>query len=159
MVPTIRIDEEVYAWLQQNARPFEDTPNSVLRRIAGLETPGTEKSMEQKGGTRGIMESPQLSQESPARIRAASTMGRGRMGLDGKQLNDKWKVGARHALFSRDGAWYENLERFPGALFDPQGYVLFKTEQEYRNNPYIRVGKKTNVRGGISSIPGYVRKV
>ena len=37
MAPTIRIDEAVYTWLQQQARPFEDTPNSVLRRIAKLE--------------------------------------------------------------------------------------------------------------------------
>lgn len=37
MAPTIRIDEAVYAWLQQQARPFEDTPNSILRRIAKLE--------------------------------------------------------------------------------------------------------------------------
>jgi hypothetical protein len=36
-MPTIRIDEDVYAWLQMQAKPFEDTPNSVLRRIAGLE--------------------------------------------------------------------------------------------------------------------------
>lgn len=36
-MPTIRIDNEVYAWLQKMARPFEDTPNSVLRRIANLE--------------------------------------------------------------------------------------------------------------------------
>ena len=34
---TIRIDEEVYSWLQGQARAFEDTPNSVLRRIAGLD--------------------------------------------------------------------------------------------------------------------------
>jgi|PlaIllAssembly_1097288.scaffolds.fasta_scaffold65252_5 hypothetical protein len=39
MAPTIRIDEAVYAWLQQQARPFEDTPNSVLRRIAKLDEP------------------------------------------------------------------------------------------------------------------------
>jgi hypothetical protein len=37
MSPTVRIDDEVYAWLQNQARPFEDTPNSVLRRIAGLD--------------------------------------------------------------------------------------------------------------------------
>ena len=36
MFPTIRIDDEVYTWLQSQARPFEDTPNSVLRRISGL---------------------------------------------------------------------------------------------------------------------------
>ncbi len=27
MMPTIRIDDEVYAWLQAQAKPFEDTPN------------------------------------------------------------------------------------------------------------------------------------
>jgi len=37
-MPTIRIDEEVYSWLQTQARPFEDTPNTVLRRIAKLDT-------------------------------------------------------------------------------------------------------------------------
>ena len=83
---------------------------------------------------------------------------RGRIGLDGKQLNDEWKVGARHALFSRDGTWYENLERFPGALFDSKGYVVFKTEHEYRNTPHVLIGKKTNVRGGIASLSGYVYK-
>lgn len=30
---TIRIDEEVYEWLQSKATPFKDGPNSVLRRL------------------------------------------------------------------------------------------------------------------------------
>jgi len=34
---TIRIDDEVYGWLKNMAQPFEDTPNSVLRRVAGLD--------------------------------------------------------------------------------------------------------------------------
>jgi hypothetical protein len=37
-MPTIRIDDDVYEWLQKMARPFEDTPNSVLRRVAGLDS-------------------------------------------------------------------------------------------------------------------------
>jgi hypothetical protein len=32
----IRIDGEVWAELQRRARPLEDTPNSVLRRVLGL---------------------------------------------------------------------------------------------------------------------------
>jgi hypothetical protein len=32
----IRIDEEVWAELQRRARPLEDTPNSVLRRVFAL---------------------------------------------------------------------------------------------------------------------------
>jgi hypothetical protein len=35
MPRTIRIDNDVYRWLQSQATPFEDSPNSVLRRLAG----------------------------------------------------------------------------------------------------------------------------
>lgn len=34
---SIRIDEEVWAAIQKKAKPFEDTPNSVLRRILHLD--------------------------------------------------------------------------------------------------------------------------
>jgi len=34
MSPVIRVDEQVYAWLQSMARPFDDTPNSVRARYA-----------------------------------------------------------------------------------------------------------------------------
>src|SRR5437879_5959948 len=33
----IRIDDEVWATLQKKARAFEDTPNSVLRRVLGID--------------------------------------------------------------------------------------------------------------------------
>ena len=157
MAPTIRIDEQVYRWLQGNARPFEDTPNSVLRRIAGLDTASQDASTNGDiPAAEGANVSRQAGQVSAKPRR--TQIGRGRLGMDGKQLNDEWKVGARHALFSRDGKWFQNLEQFPGALFDPHGYLLFKTEREYRNTPHVHVGKKTNVRGGIASLPGYVRK-
>jgi hypothetical protein len=32
----VRIDQEVWEELQRRARPFEDTPNSVIRRLLGL---------------------------------------------------------------------------------------------------------------------------
>ncbi len=35
-MPTIRIDDEVWAALQKRARPFVDAPNDVLRRELGL---------------------------------------------------------------------------------------------------------------------------
>jgi 5-methylcytosine-specific restriction protein A len=141
MAPTIRIDDDVYAWLQEQARPFEDTPNSVLRRVAGLDRKTEERNMDDRSST----------------LKGKGKTG-GRLGLSGRQLNKEWRVGARHALFHKDGTWFNNLERFPGALFDPEGYVLFKTEEEYLNSPFVSVGKETNVPKGISSMPGYVRK-
>jgi len=47
----------------------------------------------------------------------------------GRDLNELWQVGALHALYREDGKWYEHLERFPGALFDYNGYVIFKTKK------------------------------
>jgi hypothetical protein len=154
MAPTIRIDEEVYAWLQTRARPFEDSPNTVLRRLAELDTVNNSRpevnrvTMHDRTG--------KLQQGGPGPLHLKG--GRGRTGLTGQQLNDEWSVGARHALYHADGHWYENLERFPAALFDPHGYVVFKTAEEFNKSPYLKIGKKTNVPGGISRLPGYVRK-
>jgi hypothetical protein len=133
MSPTIRIDEEVYKWLQTQAMPFEDTPNSVLRRIADLDKklPITNKY---KGGNDKMDK------------------------VDGKTLNELWKVGARHSLYHKDGCWYNNLTDFPGALFDPNGYILFNSEADYLKCPYLKITQETNVPGGISTIPGYVNK-
>lgn len=73
----------------------------------------------------------------------------------GKQLNEVWGVNANHALYHKDGIWYHHLEMFPGAFFDPNGYILFRTENEYRNCKYLDFGKHVHVPLGISSIPGY----
>jgi len=74
----------------------------------------------------------------------------------GRRLNKEWGVDAEHALYHKDGNWYEQLTRFPGALFDPNGYVLFRTRQEYECCRWISHGIKIHVQGGISRIPGYV---
>lgn len=80
----------------------------------------------------------------------------GKRQLSGSELNKFWGVGAKHALYHRNGCWYNNLRKFPGALFDPNGYVLFETEQDYLNSRYVRVTKETNVSKGISSMPSYM---
>jgi hypothetical protein len=72
-------------------------------------------------------------------------------------LAQHWKVTVRHALYHKGGTWYNNLERFPGALFDPDGYIIFQTREEYERSPFLNRGKELNVPRGISSIPGYVR--
>jgi hypothetical protein len=78
----------------------------------------------------------------------------------GKKLNEEWGVGAQHSLYREDGEWYHRLERFPAALFDAHGYVLFEDEQAYRRCPGLLIGKEKNwlhVPAGISSLSSYVR--
>jgi HNH endonuclease len=77
--------------------------------------------------------------------------------IRGDYLNDLWGVGARHALYIHDGHWYHQLRRFPGALFDRNGYIKFETEEEYRDCPYLQIRKQISVPQRISSIRGYVR--
>jgi hypothetical protein len=73
------------------------------------------------------------------------------------RLNESWAVGADQVRYSDDGHWYATLSRFPAALFDAHGYVLFETEQKYRGSPYLNIGKQISVpKPGISAIPGYV---
>lgn len=74
------------------------------------------------------------------------------------RLNEAWGVGAAQVRYSDDGHWYATLERFPAALFDAHGYVLFQTEKEYRSSRHLHIGKQISIpKPGISAIPGYVR--
>jgi hypothetical protein len=77
--------------------------------------------------------------------------------MTGIALARLWRVHVRHALYHKDGTWYNNLTSFPGALFDPDGYVLFQREQDYQACRHLTIGKETNVRGGVKQIPGYRR--
>ena len=75
----------------------------------------------------------------------------------GELLNQRWKIGAQHALYHKDGTWYNQLTRFPGALCDPFGYVLFRTESKFRDCAKLRIGQEVNVNGHLSQIEGYIR--
>jgi 5-methylcytosine-specific restriction protein A len=77
--------------------------------------------------------------------------------LTGKRLNSEWSVGAAHALFKAGGDWYHHLSRFPGALFDEDGYVLFENEAAYLACPQLQIGAHIHVPGSIKRISGYVR--
>jgi 5-methylcytosine-specific restriction enzyme A len=80
--------------------------------------------------------------------------------ITGKRLNEQWGIGARHALYREDGTWYHLLERFPGALCDTNGYIVFETRQTLEACSGILIGKTKNwisIADGISSLPGYVR--
>ncbi len=45
----IKVDEEVMGYLKRNAIPFEDTPNTALRRILGLDKKVERTDSESKG--------------------------------------------------------------------------------------------------------------
>src|SRR5260370_42522007 len=80
----------------------------------------------------------------------------------GRELNEKWDVGARHALYRESGDWYHVPRRFPAALFDAHGYVLFETEGVLETDEISRsqqAGKDWPPlrKTGISSLVNYVR--
>ena len=84
--------------------------------------------------------------------------------ITGEYLNRKWQIGAKQSRFAEAGRFYIPLEKFPGALCDPCGYVLFDMEDEHAKCPQLRhpkPGVKTprlNVeKPGISRILGYVK--
>ena len=80
--------------------------------------------------------------------------------ITGRSRNEEWKVQALHALYRENGTWYHVLKKFPGALFDKHGYVLFKSEEDYRKCPSALMGEAKNwmnVPEGISSLPNYIR--
>ena len=88
-------------------------------------------------------------------VRRAMTVTQKARGAD---LNRRWNVGAAHALYIHDGHWYHQLRRFPGALFDRNGYILVPTKEDYLACTHLSIGKQISVAPpGISAIPGYVR--
>ena len=72
-----------------------------------------------------------------------------------RALASTWKLDVLHALYRKTGDWYHQLERFPGALLDEHGYVIFETPDAFRSCPQLRIRQDVVVPGGISQIPGY----
>ena len=75
----------------------------------------------------------------------------------GENLRKEWKIPANQVRYHKDGTWFEPLQYFPGALADPDGYVLFETKQEYESSTFLAIGIKVNVTRGIKAIPTYIR--
>jgi negative regulator of replication initiation len=69
---SIRIDDEVWAALQKRARAFEDTPNSVLRRILHLDR--TNKRGDHSNRTPRGMKTPERAFREPI-LRALYELG------------------------------------------------------------------------------------
>lgn len=79
--------------------------------------------------------------------------------ITGDKLNREWQLGARHALYHKDGTFYERLVRFPGVLCDAKGYVKYETKDEFECDSRLNIGVKVNVSGGLFAHPRYARFV
>lgn len=75
--------------------------------------------------------------------------------MTGHQLNKLLELGAAHALYEKEGKWYHQLKRFPGALFDDDGYVFFATEADYTGHPALQIRQDLHVIGGVSQLQEY----
>ena len=130
----IRIDDDVERRLKELAVQHDmifSSPNDVLR--VALEVQQVEPNFEEA-----------TSEEEET--------------FTGKKLAAKWGVDVLHALYRETGDWYHYLRRFPGAYFDRNGYVLFQTEQDYKNCVHLRFRDTVHLsEPGISAIPQYVR--
>ncbi len=73
----------------------------------------------------------------------------------GERLRRLWKIPVQQARFHKGGTFFMPLEHFPGALCDPDGYVIFDSKEQYESCSALEIGKRVNVRNGISKIRGY----
>jgi hypothetical protein len=76
----------------------------------------------------------------------------------GTNLKRLWGIPAVQVRYHKDGTWFMPVDHFPAAFCDPNGYVLFKTKEEYENSSFLTIGVRVNVHNGIYMIPGYTKK-
>lgn len=148
-MPVIRVDEEVWVWLQSHARPFEDSPNSVLRRVAGLDTREAKRT--------GQMHTENPNEPQGAKDVFPATARRLGQRITGTSVNRDHKLNAKHALYHKDGTFYERLTDFPGVLCDSRGYVRYDSAHQFEKDSRLNIGRKVNVPGGLNSHPRYQR--
>lgn len=158
MSPVLRIDDEVWEWLKRQAEPFEDTPNSVLRRVAGIDPPRRAAITSPAQPIQPATTRPPSSVEDIVPP-APATKSLPRLGkrVTGEGLNRAFNLGARHALYHKDGTFFERLVMFPGILCDPKGYVRFESEAQFLGDSSLNIGEKVNVPRGLWSHPRYTR--
>jgi hypothetical protein len=84
----------------------------------------------------------------------------------GRELARRWGLEVQQALYRKTGDWFHQLTRFPGALLDAEGYILFETKASFDACSQLRMGKNPGRNGGwmsapagIKSLPGYVQVV
>jgi len=159
LTPVLRVDDDVWEWLKSQAQPLEDTPNSVLRRVAGIDPPlepasrgGAASSARNTPGSAG-RERPGTPKPPSVSAPAAKPAKR----VTGEWLNRAFNLEARHSLYHKDGTFYERLVNFPGVLCDPKGFVRYEDEEQFVQDAQLNIGEKVNIPRSLSAHPRYTR--
>jgi hypothetical protein len=61
----------------------------------------------------------------------------------GREFARRWGLKVQQALYRKTGDWFHQLTKFPGALLDANGYVIFETEESFNTCPQLRKGNDT----------------
>jgi hypothetical protein len=56
----------------------------------------------------------------------------------GENLKRQWGIPAVQVRYYKDGTWFMPLERFPGALCDPNGYIISKMSRSISRHATLR---------------------
>ena len=70
------------------------------------------------------------------------------------QIARELGIQCKQAFYSEWGNYYMPITEFPCLLCDESGFILISNSDDLLTND-IKVGKRTNVRHRISSLPGY----
>ena len=131
---SIRVDDEVMAYIERKARTLGlvfVTPNDALRAIFEL---GNEK-------------------QSPTGKKPRRRSATGSVLLREHQSRRDIK-GAKKAYYQREGISFSKPSEYPTVFFDPNGYVVIKSEKEFEN-PAFSVTTGVYVADGISALKNY----
>jgi len=75
------------------------------------------------------------------------------------KYRDWLNIVAKHGVYSRLGDFYHKLEKWPGAVYDFDGYVIFNTKEDYTASKFLRISPTSNsvhVIGSLKEAPGYI---
>jgi hypothetical protein len=75
----------------------------------------------------------------------------------GENLKRVSNIPAIHVRYHKDGTFFMPVDKFPAAFCDPNGYILFKTKEEYEKSQFLDIGDRINIGRGVWKIPGYIK--
>ena len=134
----IEIDNEVWQYLKKNAEPFEDTPNTVLRRLLNIDSTndGIYSSKNQPYFPSDIPRALQqilevvylVKNKGLTRVEATNEVAQ-KMGIKPQTVLDKYCRQLNKKSKQIDKILEENIEELKDILFDK-----FKLHRKYINN-------------------------